>query len=188
MTQIRTNLFWPPPPPPKLKGSPLTMKPLNFFQNVDFDSSKEASWGTKCNTKNHRTLPSMVTDKIKKEHQNALKTCNFEEKNGIFGSFFFIFLVTVYGKDQWFYALRSVTQGASFELLKSTLRKKSWFFHHKGGLFLFRWGQNKLVWICVILPRKILRENALQKQSAQHSSSYLVYMASVIHPLWHFGY
>ena len=38
------------------------MKNLKNFWNVDFDSSKEASWGTERNAENHRSLPSIVTE------------------------------------------------------------------------------------------------------------------------------
>ena len=44
------------------------VKNLKLFRNVDFDSSKEASGGTERNAKNHRGLPSIVTEKIKKKH------------------------------------------------------------------------------------------------------------------------
>ena len=59
MTEIQTNLFQ---FPFKLKGSPLTVKNQNFFQNVDFDSLKEAYWGTERNAQNFRTLSSTVTE------------------------------------------------------------------------------------------------------------------------------
>ena len=41
---------------------------LNLFPNVDFDSSKEASRGTKRNVKSHKSLLSTFTEKIKKKH------------------------------------------------------------------------------------------------------------------------
>ena len=153
-------------------------KSFFFFPNVDFDSSKETSWCTERNAKNHRSLPSTVTGKIKKN----LQKIRISKKMSIFGTFwwfFLIFSVTVIGKDLWFFfALRSVHQGTSLELSKSTFGTKKTDFL-PGGSFWFKGGQIKLVWIYVILPRKrkyseILRVNACQKQSAQHSSSCLV--------------
>ena len=102
--------------------------------------------------KNHKSLPSTVTEKIKKKHQNVPKTGSFKE-NFHFLRFFVIFSVTILGKDLWFSALRSVPQDASFELSKSTFRKNFKFFTI-GGTLLIRGGQNKLVRIYVILPRK----------------------------------
>ena len=40
------------------------MKNLIFFLNVDFDSSKEASWDTERKARNHRSLLSTVAEKI----------------------------------------------------------------------------------------------------------------------------
>ena len=42
-------------------------KNLNSLLNVDFDSSKEASWGNERNAKNNKSLPSTVTEEIKKK-------------------------------------------------------------------------------------------------------------------------
>ena len=42
----------------------------------------------------------------------------------IFWRFFWIFSVTVLGKDLWFFALRSLHQDTSFELSKSTFGEK----------------------------------------------------------------
>ena len=50
---------------------------LKKIPNFDFDSSKEASWGTERNAKNHKSLPSTVTEKIKKNHQNVQTNCIF---------------------------------------------------------------------------------------------------------------
>ena len=50
----------------------------------------------------------------------------------VFWKFFSSFSVTVLGKDLWFFALRSVTQEASFELSKSTFRKVFRFFNVRG--------------------------------------------------------
>ena len=101
------------------------VKNLRLFLNVDFDSSKEASWGTERNAKNHRSLPSTITEKIKKN----LQKCMFWEN---FWCFFLIFSVTILGKVLWFFALRSVPQDASFELSKSTLGKNFNFFTIRG--------------------------------------------------------
>ena len=93
------------------------VKNLKFFWNVDFDSSKEASWGTERNTENHRSLPSIVTEKIKKN----LKKLKCSPKMLVFGTFwlfFLIFSLTVIGKTLWFLVLRSFPQDASIELLK----------------------------------------------------------------------
>ena len=68
------------------------VKNLNFLPNVDFDSSKEASWCTERNAKNHRSLPSIVTEKIKKNPQNVPKM-DFFGKFEFFGGFFLIFSV-----------------------------------------------------------------------------------------------
>ena len=56
------------------------MENLIYFLNVDFDSSKEASLGTEHNAKNHRSLPSAVTEKVTKKSpkmQIPLKNANF---------------------------------------------------------------------------------------------------------------
>ena len=77
------------------------MKNLIFFLNVDFDSSKEVSWCTERNAKSHRSLPSTVTENIKKN----LQKMQISQKMSIFGTFwwfFFIFSVTVLGKDLGF--------------------------------------------------------------------------------------
>ena len=137
------------------------VKKCEIILYVDFDSLKEASWGTERNTKNHRSLLSTATEKIKKNSFWDILVV------------FLIFSVKVLSKDLWFFALRSGPQGASFELLKATFGKKIQIFHHKEGPFGFRGGQNELVRIYIIL-----KVNALQKQSARHSSTYLVYMAS----------
>ena len=55
-----------------------------WIQTFDFDSSKEASWGTERNAKKHRSLPSTLTEKIKKHHQNVPKTAFFFGKKCIF--------------------------------------------------------------------------------------------------------
>ena len=89
------------------------VKNLKKFRNANFDSSKEASWGTERNAKNHKSLSSTVTEKIKKKHQNVPKT-------GYFGKIGFL---EVLGKDLWFFALRSVPPDASFEPSKSTFQK-----------------------------------------------------------------
>ena len=68
--------------------SPLNPKFDFVSSNVDFDSLKEASQGTECNPKNHKSLPSTVTEKIKKKHQNIPKTSIF---GGNF-TFFEVFL------------------------------------------------------------------------------------------------
>ena len=52
-------------------------KNLIFFPNVDFDSSKEASWGTGRNAKNHKSLPSTFTEKIKKKTPKCPKMGHF---------------------------------------------------------------------------------------------------------------
>ena len=80
------------------------MKNLIFFPNVDFDSSKEVSWCTERNAKNHRSLPSTVTEKIKKKHQNVPKMDIFWEIC-IFWRVFMIFSITVLGKDLWFFCV-----------------------------------------------------------------------------------
>ena len=157
------------------------VKNFKFFPNVDFDSSKEASWGTECNAKNHKSLLNTFTDKIKKKHQNI----GIFWKSLHFWRFFLVFSAMVLGKDLLSFVSRSVPQDASFELSTSTLRKKIQIFHLKAGPFDLGGGQNKLVRIYFILPMKktiseIPRVNALQKQSAWHSSSFLVYMATTI--------
>ena len=90
------------------------VKNQNFFLNVDFDSSKEASWGTERNAKNHRPLPSTVTEKINKNLQKYKfpPRCPFL---GHFGVVFLIFPAKVLGKDLWFFALLSVPKDAFFE-------------------------------------------------------------------------
>ena len=100
------------------------VKKIKYFPNVDFDSSKEVSWDTERNAKNHMSLLSIFTEKIKKKYQNIPKMVIFWE-NFIFEGLFFIFSVTVLGRELWYFVLRSVPHGASFELSKSTFRKKS---------------------------------------------------------------
>ena len=99
------------------------VKNLKLF-NVVFDSSKYVSWGAERNKKKHMSLPSTVTKKI----QKTLQKGKFSPKMPVFGKFWWVFLilsVKVLGKELWFFVLRSVPQDASFELVKSTLRKKS---------------------------------------------------------------
>ena len=90
--------------------------------------------------------------------------------------FFLIFSVMVLNKYLWFFALCSVSKDASFELSKSTFRKNFKFLTIRGVKisqfgFTSSYRRNETI-------SEILRENSLQKQSARHSCSYLVYMAS----------
>ena len=63
------------------------VKNLLKILNVNFDCSKEASWGTERKAKNHRSLQSTVTEKIKNK---TPKNANFPQKcpfGGHFGGF-----------------------------------------------------------------------------------------------------
>ena len=87
------------------------------------------------------------------------------------------FSVTLLGKDLWvFLGCVQCPQSASFELSKSTFRKIQIFDLGVVKISYFGFAPsyrgNKIFF-------EILRENALQKQSARLSSYYLVYMASV---------
>ena len=107
---------------------------FEIFLNVDFDSSKEVSWCTERNAKNTKSLLSIFTEKMKKNHQNVPIT-GILGGNLHFWRFFLIFSLTVLSKDLRFFALHSVPQDASFELSKSTFRKNFRFFTIKGDPF-----------------------------------------------------
>ena len=80
-------------------------------------------------------------------------------------------------KELWFFALRSGHQDASFEVSKK-------LFEIKGGPFFYFWGSRQ-VSLDLLHPTnetnttcEIHRQKALQKQSAQISSSNFGFLAS----------
>ena len=68
-------------PPPILK------KNGKIVKKVDFESSKAASGCTECYAKNHCSLQSMISAKIKKNLKNNYHFGRFWSKNVIFGGF-----------------------------------------------------------------------------------------------------
>ena len=122
--------------------------------------------------------------KIKKNHQNVPKTAIVGE-NLHFWRFFLIFSVKVLCKDLWFFCIAFSAPGRFFWATKINIWKKNHIFHHKGdpfdvgGVKINKFGftssyrGNKTI-------SEILRVNALQKQSARHPSSFLVFLKKVI--------
>ena len=96
----------------------------------DFDSTKEASWCTECNTKTSALNKVPFSEKIKKKHQN----CYFF-RNAHFWGFFLIFSDKVLYKELWFFLLHSVHHDASSELSESTIRQFPWFVTISGDPF-----------------------------------------------------
>ena len=115
--------------PPKSPGSPLMVKNLKSCWIVDFDSSKEGSWCTECNAKNHTSLQSTDSEEIRKNSQSC--ALFFKLRN--FGSFSKFLETLFFCREPSFFALHLVHQDPSFELSKSTIQKK-FHFHHKGGI------------------------------------------------------
>ena len=93
MTQIQTNLFW----PPLIERVPPYGEKFEKFWNVDFDSSKEASWCTERKATNHST----ISEKIKKNW------FSFYDFFWVFWQLFFIFSETVACKELCFLGLHS---------------------------------------------------------------------------------
>ena len=118
--QIRARvlraLFW--------KSISLIGKNLKFFPNVDFDSSKEASWDTEPNTKAKGFWKFQLLWRKKLNFKNALfvQKCLFLVNFGFFLEF--LSIDTLQGP-----VFFCVIFGATFfELSKSTFEKKIWFF------------------------------------------------------------
>ena len=103
-----------------------------------------------------------------RKSRKTFKNANFPPKfplMGHFGVFFWIFSLTVLGKDLWF--LRCVQCPKTLPL---SYQNQHWEIF--SNFFLSSYRGNKAI-------SEILRKNALQKQSVRVYSSYLVYMASV---------
>ena len=150
-----------------------------FFPRMLILIAQKKRLGALNATQKNRSLPSTVTEKITKNHQNVQKWTFFGKF--AFWRLFLISSVMVLSKGLWFFALRSVHQDSSFELSKSTFGKKIQIFHPKEGPF-GSWGV-KISYFGFTSSyqgnetiSEILRVNALQKKSAQHSSTYLVYV------------
>ena len=109
------------------------MAKIEIFLNVSFDNLKEASWSTERNAKKPQVFAKYSYWQI----QEKLQKCQFPQKMHLFGTFlvFLDFLSIGTWQRRAFFVLRSVPQGISFELSKSSFGKKFKFFTIRGDPF-----------------------------------------------------
>ena len=115
---IGEGTFW---PPSFLRVPPLGKK-IYICQIVDFDSSKEASWCTACNgKKKSQLLAKYGFRKNKKIKLQKLPFMAILAQNSIFLKLFLDFFRNWTLQSTDVFALHSVHQETSFELLKSNI-------------------------------------------------------------------